>query len=583
MKPAFSVVLIARNEEQTLPRLLASLSDFRERGGEIVLVDTGSSDKTAEIARVAGCVVEEVGDRFRRELIPAVAQEINKKFVADGEEAIVSAGDTLFDYAAARNYAASLATNDMLAMPDCDEVYTALDIDTINDAILKEAVQQLEYHFVFAHDEQGAELVKFMHSKFYDRRTLSWEGIIHEILKENPLMVPPKRQFFEESVIKLEHWQNPETNRGGYLKGLALDVLQNPENDRHAHYFGRELLYSGRPKSAIRELTRHTKMGKWAEERSQSFIHIGEAHKQMGDIQKAVYSWIDAIDCCPIRREPFMKIAEHYREVGAFHHVIPYATAALTIPPNNFYAAFQPYYEHLPHELLYIAYWNIDSKDRAKYHYDKCLKMKPWAPSLLHDYHLFYELPKVSIIIPTLRPDGLVRTLASIDRLRYPKDLIETIVLEDAPRIGVPKRVAEGLEKATGEWICYAADDMEFTDYALITAVLEALRGERAFVAFNSGPLLPDEGNAAEHFLIYRDFANDLGGIFDTDFHHVGVDNLLWGKMKKAGEAYRSERAQIIHHHFSKTGEMDDVYRIAWNPEHVAADRALLEKKLGDL
>ena len=45
-KPMFSVTLIAKNEERSLPSLLASLSEFRARGGEILLVDTGSTDKT---------------------------------------------------------------------------------------------------------------------------------------------------------------------------------------------------------------------------------------------------------------------------------------------------------------------------------------------------------------------------------------------------------------------------------------------------------------------------------------------------------------------------------------------------------
>ena len=34
-KPKFSVALIARNEEETLPRLVGSLKEFQERGGQI--------------------------------------------------------------------------------------------------------------------------------------------------------------------------------------------------------------------------------------------------------------------------------------------------------------------------------------------------------------------------------------------------------------------------------------------------------------------------------------------------------------------------------------------------------------------
>ena len=64
MTPNFSIVLIVRNEEKCLPRMLDSLKEFQDRGGEIVICDTGSTDRTAEIARSYGCVVSEVGEKF---------------------------------------------------------------------------------------------------------------------------------------------------------------------------------------------------------------------------------------------------------------------------------------------------------------------------------------------------------------------------------------------------------------------------------------------------------------------------------------------------------------------------------------
>src|SRR6267142_1639782 len=71
-----------------------------------------------------------------------------------------------------------------------------------------------------------------------------------------------------ESQIKLEHWQNQETNRSGYLTGLALDCFLNPDNDRNSHYFARDLMWSGRYRSAIREFDRHIAMNKWEAERA---------------------------------------------------------------------------------------------------------------------------------------------------------------------------------------------------------------------------------------------------------------------------------------------------------------------------
>jgi len=189
--------------------------------------------------------------------------------------------------------------------------------------------------------------------------------------------------------------------------------------------------------------------------------------------------------------------------------------------------------------------------------------------------------PKVSIIVPTLgRPEGLKRCLDSIVNLNYPKSKIEIIVIEDVPRLGVPKRVKEGVEKSSGSFIVFASNDMEFEKNCL----LEALRETKALVAFNSGEVYPDGGNICEHFIIRKDFIAKIGGeIFDTEFNHLGVDNLLWAKCLKLNEATRSERAVIHHHHFTKGATFDKVYAIAWEQELAGRDRELLRKKLEQL
>src|SRR6267142_384383 len=178
-KPSFSVVLIARNEAKTLPRLVKSLAEFQKRGGDIVVIDTGSTDETVALAKTLGCTVYPVGDRFKITITEEMAKAINDKFVVIGEQPIVAAGQKLFDYTSARNYAASLSGRDFVFMPDCDEVLTSLDIDAIDKAIA-EGAERFEYNFVFSHDSFGNAAVKFLHSKFYDRRKLAWRGIVHE-------------------------------------------------------------------------------------------------------------------------------------------------------------------------------------------------------------------------------------------------------------------------------------------------------------------------------------------------------------------------------------------------------------------
>lgn len=394
-KPKFSVALIAKNEALTLPRLVGSLKEFQERGGDIWVLDTGSTDDTIKVAESLGCKVAAVGDKFKINIDEDLANKINSKFVVDGEAPVVTAGESLFDFASARNYIANFPDCDMIATPDCDEIYTKFDIDKLDEVITKGS-EQLEYEFVFSHDGNGNPLIKFRHCKFYNRTKLKWVGIIHEVLKGSA-----NRIYLGESIIKLEHYQNEKTNRTGYLKGLAVDCYNNPDNDRNSHYFAREMMYGGRTKSAIKEFLNHISMGGWGTEAAQSMLHIGDCYKTLDDLDEMLKWYLKSIEK-EARREPFMRIAEYYYSKNMPAQTVAFAEAALSITQLPFYSNYQPYYENIPHELLYISYWQLGNKEKSKEHYQKALAWKPNHPKYLDDAKFYQEKiqSKISVIIP---------------------------------------------------------------------------------------------------------------------------------------------------------------------------------------
>jgi glycosyltransferase involved in cell wall biosynthesis len=556
--------------------LLSSLRNFIERGGKIFLVDTGSTDNTVQVAKDAGVVVDEVGSRFIHTITADQAKAINDFFVEEGEDSVVQANDTVFNYSAARNYASTLAEQDMIAMPDCDEVYTSLDIDAINKEI-QGGAEQFEYNFVFAHDSEGKPVVEFLHSKFYNRTKLKWVRIIHEVLDGEA-----KRIHLPEEVIKLEHYQNEKTNRSHYLKGLALDCYEDRTSDRNSHYFGRELLWTKRPKSAIKELKRHIAMNKWQTEQAQSMIFIGDAYAQLDDREEAKTWYNKSFDLHPYRREALLKLADLAFQKAENQKVVSYVKAAMEIPKSNYYADNATHYTYYPHFLLYISYWWLNRKEESAKHWETAYEFEPYMSRHLHDARFYIDLPTVDFIIPTLgRPDGLQKCIDSIKALNYPQEKLVIHTIEDNPRLGVPKRVAQGVSETKGDYICFASNDVEFTPDSLIIAVLKSMVEKKRLVAFNTGELLSDEGNINEHFIIKRSLVEEIGEIFDTDFHHVGVDNLLWAKCGKINEAVRADRAIVKHNHFSKGAEMDEVYQLGW--EKVEEDRQLLKAKLAKL
>ncbi len=381
----FTICLIAKNEAKTLPRLADSLTEFRARGGEIVLVDTGSTDNTAQIAKEFGFKVTEVGNKFVKTVSNSMCSQINKKFVVVGEKPIIASGDKIFNFSEARNYCASLSSNDMISFQDCDEKYSRLDIDRIQD-LIKQGCEQFEYNFVFAHDGYGNEAVKFVQCKFYNRLKMKWVGVVHEVLQGEA-----KKMFLDESIIKLEHWQNTETSRGQYLSGLALDCFSNPDNDRNSHYLARELLWTGRAKSAIKEFHQHIQMKKWPSERAQSMIFMGDAYGMLGDPIKQVDWYNTAFYTDGSRREALIKLAEFYRFNNEPQKVACYASAALQIPWNGFYANHMAHYTNEPHELMYWAKgWTGDIQG-AQEHLLKALEFQPFNTMYLRDTKYYFS------------------------------------------------------------------------------------------------------------------------------------------------------------------------------------------------
>lgn len=386
--PNWSVVIIAKNEANTLPRCMASLEEFRVRGGEVIVVDTGSTDNTASIARAFGCRVTEVGDKFIKVLDEELTKKLNDTFVVEGEEPIVKGGNRLFDFASARNYATSLASHDMICTLDADEVYSIYNIDRLN-ALIAEGYEQFEYSFIFAFDQYGKPAVQFIQCKFFDRRKLQWKQIIHECL-----FGEAKRLLLSSDVILLEHHQEQgKEHRGNYLAGLALDCHEHPNGDRAAHYFSREMMYHGRPKSAIKEFERHITMGGWPAERAQSHIFIGDCYGMLKQQDKQLASYSKAFSIDPNRREALIKLARVYRNNQQWTPAIAYATAALEIPKTDYYANDQAMYTQEPHEILYFCHgWNGNIV-KAREHILKALEYQRWNPAYLRDTRYYFEYP----------------------------------------------------------------------------------------------------------------------------------------------------------------------------------------------
>lgn len=186
-----SVCIITKNEEKNIDRCLSCIKDYPF---EIVVVDTGSTDKTVETAR----------------------KYTDKIFHFDWVK----------DFSAARNFSISKASNDWILVLDADEFVYELDLEEI-------------YHLIETHPTEVGRLLRssedIAHTttvdrveRLFDRRLYHYERPIHEqvmpIGDTKMVLYPIPIACLHEGYIGTQEDMNKKAQRN-------LEILLASEKD----------------------------------------------------------------------------------------------------------------------------------------------------------------------------------------------------------------------------------------------------------------------------------------------------------------------------------------------------------------
>ncbi len=201
-----SLCMIVKNEERILARCLDSIEDLMD---EIVIVDTGSTDRTKAIA-----------SRYTDKIYDY---------------------EWTGDFAEARNFAFSKAGMEYIYSADADEVMDERNREAFRrlkttllpeiDIVQMYYANQLSYGTIYNYDRE-------LRPKLFRRlRTFRWQGAIHEQVELNPVIY--------DSEIEIRHM--PENNHKD--RDLAAFVRRTGEGDRldkRLHnIYAKELFISG--------------------------------------------------------------------------------------------------------------------------------------------------------------------------------------------------------------------------------------------------------------------------------------------------------------------------------------------------
>lgn len=250
-----AVTTIAKDEEKHVERWYNSCRD----ADYIVIADTGSSDSTVEIARDSGIVV-----------CPIIIDPWR------------------FDDARNAGLAMLPADTDLVITLDMDEVLSEGWRDILENTAMAD---QYMYHYNWSDD------VYFRGNRCFRRGTHRWKHPVHEIV--TPTISSPTIVYTEFTI---DHLPDETKSRRQYLNLLALAVKESPSDDRLAHYYGRELYFTGNWDSARHQLVRHLSLSTWAPERAQSYRYLAAMDY---DPER----WLlKAIAEAPNRREPWIDL-----------------------------------------------------------------------------------------------------------------------------------------------------------------------------------------------------------------------------------------------------------------------------------
>lgn len=398
------VVSIAKNEEQFVRRWAESA----QGADGIFLLDTGSTDRTVEVAAECGVTV------FEQAFSP-----------------------WRFDHA--RNHLLDcLPEQDAwIVNLDVDEVLVGDWLDDIHNA--PEWANRIRYSYTWNWNEDGSPGLIYHGDKIVRRFSHRWKHPVHEV---NVSLTGEERHHFTDK-FEIHHHPDNTKSRSQYLPLLLLSIEEDPEDDRNVYYTARELYFVGQNDKAAELFKRHLVMerSKWNAERAFSMRYLSriEPHLKEHWLLRACAEYPDG-------REPWVELAQHYYDTSRWDGCYWAVKRALAIEYRPaLYLNEATAWGYLPHDLAAIAAYRLGLPEEALSHGLRALEFHP-EDARLRENVFYYRnaISKCHVVIPTKdNHDGLRKLLPNlladpkVDRIVVVADGLESFInLQDMdPRI----------------------------------------------------------------------------------------------------------------------------------------------------
>lgn len=343
------VYAICKNEEQFVEKWVKSMSE----ADKIIVLDTGSTDKTVSKLKSAGV------DVYEEKIIP-------------------------WRFDVARNRSLELVPEDI-------DICVCVDLDErfepgwreILEKAWKRDTKRAQYRYTWNFNPDGTEGVVFWIDKIHARHGFHWEHPVHEVLLYTD--TEPCNTVYAEG-IQLNHYADTTKSRAQYLPLLELSVKEAPDDDRNMHYLGREYMFRGEWDKCIDILKHHLSMPKaqWKDERCASMRYIARSYLQKGNREEVKVWYYKSIAEAPYLREPYMDFATMLYEDKDWYGVLYFAQSALKIKERpRTYICEAGAWGSSPYDLLSLGYYYTGAYEKALESVNKALEFSPQDERLL--------------------------------------------------------------------------------------------------------------------------------------------------------------------------------------------------------
>jgi len=354
--PTISLCMIVKDEEMNIARCLDSAASLVD---EIIIVDTGSKDRTVEI----------------------VSKYTSKVYSYLWND----------DFSDARNYSFSKASMDYCMWMDADDILENTEKEKflqLKETLSPEVdIVMMKYHTAF--DEAGKPSFSYFRERWIRNCSkYRWVGAVHEV-------IPPSGSIVYSDIAvshKKIKVQDPDRNLNIYRKVLAEGKHLEA---RQQYYYGRELYYHKQYEEAVFVLEEFLLSEEgWIENKIEACLVCANCYNHLDKEQSALNALLRSMSYDMPRAEICCEIGKYFLDHGNYSIAAYWYETALGRPQNEYSGGFvlPDCYDYIPLLQLCVCFDKLGNRKLAKEYNEKAGACKPYSKAYLYNKQYFDSL-----------------------------------------------------------------------------------------------------------------------------------------------------------------------------------------------